>query len=104
MVGRLSVGQHSHYQVSVEPGFPAGTYISPMLVVVSVFRAGNLFPHCKCENSGFQHRIVTFYLLQLLPLIQLGLEAEDNLSSNIICISSKGRVEKIYYGSFLIGF
>ena len=26
MVGQLSVGQHTHYQNYVEPGFPAGTF------------------------------------------------------------------------------
>ena len=28
MVGQLSVGQYSHYQKTVEPGFPAGTFYS----------------------------------------------------------------------------
>ena len=31
MVGRLSVGLCSHYQLLVEPGFTAGTFILPVM-------------------------------------------------------------------------
>ena len=33
MAGRLSVGHYSHYQTPVEPGFPAGTFISSTTIV-----------------------------------------------------------------------